>query len=298
MKSSVKKLICLILAAFILMTGFWINPISGKAATGGIKTLTVKKTYKSWDIDQDGAKDKFVIKVTKNQYGIVENAKLFVNGKCKYTYAYTLHNPVEIEAYMIELETGDHLILIRAVGDDNWGPQRILAWSKEKNKLINIFNITYAAGIADYGYLLIAKPTGVSLNKINFVFTQYNNICGSCEFSYEYKYEAGKMKRVSNLGKLLNIYIANYKTMEDEATKYLIAARSIKVYKKPGSTASSNYQQTIKKNKKVKFTGIWTNGKQCWLRVTVNGKKGYIKCYKFDSNQTPITYFKDAFFAA
>lgn len=297
MKNGVKRLICLILAAFILMTGFWINPISGKAATGVIKKLSMEKTYKSWDIDQDGAKDKIIIKATKDEYDFIENAKIYVNGKCKYTCKGE-NGAVDMAIYIMPLETGEHLILIRSEGYDNWGPAKILAWSNEKNKLINIFNITSAAGIADYGYLLIVKPIGVSENKVDFEFTHYNNVCGEIHFSYEYEYSNGKMKRVSNAGKLLHLYRLNLTTGYREATQCLIAARSIKVYKKPGSTTDTNYQQTIKKNKKVKFTGIWTNGKQCWMRVTVNGMKGYIKCYKYNAPQSTITYFKDAWFAA
>lgn len=324
MKINFKKMFCMFLALALLVTGSWGNRIDVKAARtssnaagngvqaagsaveasdssvvraagNGVKKLTVGKTYKSWDIDGDGSKDSIVIKVPKDDDYYIDSAKVFVNGKNRYTFKINDYGVMEL--HMVSLETGKNLVFMRFSGANEDGPGRLLSWSDEKGKLVNIFNVSNAAGIAGYGYHLYVKPISVSQDKIKISFFNYNYLVGCIEFSFEYRYADGKMKRVSDSGSIIMMRHMDSKNQGSEETRYLTAARSIKVYKKPGSTASSNLQQTIKKNKKVKFTGVWTDGKQFWMKVTVNSKTGYLKCYRYDDPRSYTEYFKDLWFA-
>ncbi len=290
MRTSIKKsALCLALIAAMLITGLC-HTSTASADNAGVTKLTTGKTYKSWDIDGDGSKDRLVIK-RPNEH----DAKVYVNGKCKYTFKGGYGGSDSYDLAMVSLESGKNLLFMRVMGDNADGPGRLIDWSEEKNKLVNIFNISNAAVVADYGFHIYVEPISVSKDTVKISFFNYNYLVGGVEFSFDYRYVDGKMKRVSNYGKIIEMHkMTNGEVVK---TNSLVAARKINVYKKPGSGKSTNLQQTIKKGKRVKFTGIWTNGNQLWMRVTVNGKKGYIKCYKEDNPKSKITYFKNLWFA-
>lgn len=260
------------------------------AASGSVRKLSNGKTYSTWDMDGNGSTDKLIVKQIMDG-DTLTSAKVYLNGKCRYTFKINAPDS-NVITYVISLGNGEKLLYMKHSGPNEDGSGRILAWSRSENKYKNIFNVTNAAGLCDSGVHFFPAPISAGTDTVKFSFRVCNDVCGAIEYSYSYRYANGKMKRTTSAGSIVHLYRLD-ENYEAQETRLLTAARSIKVYTKPGDTSASNVQQTIKAGKKVKFRSVWTNGKTFWLKVTVNGKTGYIKGYRNSGDYN--RYFKDEF---
>lgn len=267
-----KKVRKLLFMCLVMMAACMLQNKEAKATDVGKYEMSDTSSCSLYDVTGDGVPDTVnfekLDKIDDNS--MYQAFKVIINGNTV-LYGYNEH------FYSIEptfIQTKDYgYFLISLISDNDDGTMQIYKY--EDNQLKEV------ADLSNYTnkmfYHSSAVVSSVKSNSITLKVTGQTNMLSRTDIPFTYK--VGKSGKLSLKSKVAKVSYTNYRYSEAKGngykSKYLVAAKKIKVYKKATGTKKAFI---IKKGTKLKITKVSVQAKTPrFYCVTKSGKKGWIK---------------------
>lgn len=273
---NVKRSMGMLCAIAMFVCLLFVPVQKAEAATAGMTTLKVNKTYTSYDITGDGKKD--TIKITPQKVkGEYTSLVISVNGK-KTTVKGHYYS---VTTKLITLSNGKKYLWVRGQSDNNDDPfQALYKYSSGKMKKA----LDFSSKIKNFGKHPGTIVTKVSGNKIYVEQFLMSAPLGSVGFNYTYEYKSGSFSRTSSTASIKYVSCLNggYGTLKKSKILYT-------------SSSCTKKYKTLAKSTKVKPLKIYMNGTTISVYVkTKSGSTGWLKCSRSFSNGTLL---KECYYA-
>lgn len=265
----------LVIAAALMLGAIAFTPAQANAITvkNGAKVYALSQnvTYSSYDFTGDRKPDTFRIYATKDSYHTGNHFSVYINGKCAFSKTARYY---EIIAKLIQLKNGKCFIYLFDPADN--ADADVCALFKVKSgKLVKV--IDFNKGFPrNYGNHAGGEVTKVNGNSLTAEFRLMATMSGQTYADYTYKYKSGKLRKVSNYGKLK---VGYQSTNTFQAEKRITAYRNVNC---------KSVKFKIKKNQNVTFRKIYIRGSVVRYQVKAGGKTGWIKVAR--SYDSPLLY--------
>lgn len=233
------------------------------AATPGVDTLQMDKTYGSYDINGDKKKDTIKFTAVTNASGAHTGMALYVNNKKIYSLPVSMGVAGSVQ--VITLKNGQVFLHIWT-NEGMYKKSRLIQYKGGKVKLISDFS-SMPKKYVSYSYVYTLEGPGITVsgNSVTVKVKACTWTAGVQFLMFKYNYKNGTLKRAATTGNVLP---------PDPSMKKVTAVRAFPAYKKVNNKQKAF---TVKKNKKVQLTKYYYNGKVLWMQVkNSDGKTGWI----------------------
>ena len=163
--------------------------MSSNADAATLKTITVSNssTYK-WDLTHDGKADTVKFLLTKNNYGCVIKAQIYVNGKIAYTYSNSSKYFHRLEVQYVKIANDREFLYVVGRGD-SWKPyiQKIFRYDTSSKRLVVAADLSKYTGA-------VRGITKINGNNLIISYQIHTGSGGRVNWQYEYKYNASSKK--------------------------------------------------------------------------------------------------------